>query len=209
MFTVVLICQQNFHNPQPPICQSCLQKLPHKLHKVTTTCMQSPAGCYVLRRSDSSFLCILFPSLVFLPIAWRVINNQGFPFLPSSGSLFSSPSSQGFLLWQGVQTQQCSSAQQELFGLVFFLCYLRLLLVCLIFSVTTRSGSFLSMVRDCCSKAPVQQICNWLICAKAVEEDHYVSQGGKQELVNKYKHLPVFPFCGGFTLQLHESFHSV
>lgn len=52
----------------------------------------------------------------------------------------------------------------------------------------------------------------WLaaVCQKDVKWRKvviFLKEGRKeQELV---KHLPVFPFCGGFSLWLHESFHSV
>lgn len=59
------------------------------------------------------------------------------------------------------------------------------------------------MVRDCWLKPLVGiHVTSWYMPEGwKVEEDHYLSQGKKQqELVNRYKHLPVFAFHGGFTL---------
>lgn len=164
-----------------------------------------PIRLYVIGWSNSSFLCVLYSTFVFPPIAWNVINNQWFPFLffLIPGSSFSSLAGRANMF---------GSAQQELFSLVFFLSYWRPFLVPLFFSVTASSRSFLSMVRDCWLKPLVGiHVTSWYMPEGwKVEEDYYLSQGKKQqELVNRYKHLPVFAFHGGFTLWLRAFFHSL
>lgn len=157
---------------QPPICWSCLWKLPHAAwgnensHAV-------PAGCVCLR------FPVCFAWGVSSSLLFRVCYKQSTPLPPPPR--FSFPSS-------GVCTN-VSSAQQELFLSVTSGCCW-----CLFSIVTIRGRSFLYMwmVEGTCEvdiwpSGTCQKHGKWRDCC--------LSQGKKLlELVNRYEHLPMFPF---------------